>query len=85
MTRIVKNVVRRSDDHSIDTLHSIATVQRVLDDTTIELVRHLRTAAGGAHSWSQIGEVLGISRQAAQMKFGGEGARKPGGQPAELR
>ena len=75
----------RAEDHSIDTLHSIVTVQAVLDETTTQLVHHLRTEEGGSHSWAQIGEVLGISRQAAQQRYGGEGARTTGGVTADLR
>lgn len=49
-------------------------------------VAGLRSADGGAFSWAQLGEVLGISRQAVQKQYGHVGgARQPGGQPAGLR
>jgi hypothetical protein len=85
MARIVRNMLKRAEDHSMDTLRSLVTVQKLLDETTYEMVTYLRSEEGGSHSWAQIGGVLGISRQAAQVKFGGSGARKPGGQPANLR
>ena len=49
------------------------------------MVAYLRSEEGGAYSWADIGEALGMTRQSAQGRFGGEGARQPGGQPAHLR
>jgi hypothetical protein len=48
------------------------------------LVADLRSG-GVPASWAQIGDELGTSRQAVQQRFGGEGARRPGGQPGVLR
>jgi hypothetical protein len=46
---------------------------------TTRLLREAVTSARNAgHSWEAIGGVLGISRQAAQQRFGGEGAPEPG-------
>ena len=35
------------------------------------LLQAVNSARGAGHSWSAIGEVLGMSRQAAQQRFGG--------------
>jgi hypothetical protein len=43
------------------------------------LVEDLRSGEVPA-SWAQIGDKLGTTRQAAQQRFGGDGARRPGGQ-----
>lgn len=39
------------------------------------VVRALRNARRAGASWAQVGDALGISRQAAQQRFGGEGPR----------
>ena len=44
-----------------------------------DLVADLRSGEVPA-SWAQIGDELGMTRQAAQQRFGGVGARRPGGQ-----
>jgi hypothetical protein len=46
---------------------------------TTRLLREAVTSARSAgHSWEAIGGVLGISRQAAQQRFGATGAPEPG-------
>jgi hypothetical protein len=37
----------------------------------LNLHRRVRSARRGGHSWAAIGYALGISRQAAQQRFGG--------------
>jgi hypothetical protein len=46
-----------------------------------------RVMAEDGWAWSQVGEALGVTRQAAAKRWGGAVAstRKRGGQPAELR
>ncbi len=41
-------------------------------DQQLEMVRWM-IADGRIRNWSQLGEMLGISRQAAQARFGAEG------------
>lgn len=43
-----------------------------------------RQRAQGA-SWAQVGNALGVTRSAAQKRFGGAGSRTTGGQPIHLR
>ncbi|MCA1783678.1 MAG: hypothetical protein ABR500_02165 [Dermatophilaceae bacterium] len=55
----------------------LALVQRAAeaDRAVRELLAQSVTAArGSGHSWAAIGEVLGLSRQAVQQRFGGDGA-----------
>jgi len=85
MARTTRNYTKRAEAHCIDTLHSIVTVQQVLEEETERLVHYLRSEAGGSYSWQAIGDGLGITKQSAMARYGGEGARKPGGQPAHLR
>ena len=57
-------------------------LQALIDQATTiqaDLVADLRSG-GVPASWPEIGEALGTSRQADQQRFGGEGARRPGGQ-----
>jgi hypothetical protein len=85
MERLTKNFAKRAVGDGIDALHSLALINRMHESVIEELVAYLRSEEGGSASWSEIGEALGITRQSAQGRFGGEGARQPGGQPAHLR
>jgi hypothetical protein len=85
MERVTRNFAKRAKDDGIDALHSLALINKLHEGVMGELVQYLRSEEGGAHSWAEIGEALGITRQSAQARFGGEGARVPGGQPAHLR
>src|SRR5436305_14434990 len=70
--------INRLDDHlsgaiaadPLDALSLIGAVQEDLDGHRRDAVR----AAAGAHSWAQIGEALGVSRQAAHQRFAKEWA-----------
>lgn len=55
--------------------------QRVIEQAVIRLVQD------DHYSWAQIGAELGISRQAAQQRFGPlvKSSRRQGAQPAHLR
>lgn len=54
-----------------------------VDNVLAATVREMRARHGW--SWQQVGDALGITRQAAQQRFGGEGIRRAGGQPAHMR
>ena len=85
MERLTRNLAKRAESDGIDALHSLAVINRLHEDVMREMVAYLRSEEGGAYSWADIGEALGMTRQSAQGRFGGEGARQPGGQPAHLR
>ena len=55
--------------------------QRVMEQAVIRLVQD------DHYSWAQIGAELGVSRQAAQQRFGHlvKSSRRQGAQPAHLR
>lgn len=42
------------------------------------LHRSVAAARAGGHSWQAIGEVLGLTRQAAQQRFGKDDGEEPG-------
>ncbi|HEY2765811.1 MAG TPA: hypothetical protein VGJ13_17665 [Pseudonocardiaceae bacterium] len=54
---------------ALGTLHGVATLAKVVDGHLAEVVAVARNAGA---SWSQIGEALGVSKQAAHAHF-----RKP--------
>lgn len=71
----------------IDALVQLRQIQEELDEQTAQVVRALRSEAGGSHSWAEIGAALGITRAAAFKRYGGAetDARRVGGQPSNLR
>jgi predicted DNA-binding protein YlxM (UPF0122 family) len=69
----IAQVINRLDDHlseaiaadPLQALAAIGAVQRDVDDHQ----RHAVRAAVQHHSWTEIGEALGVSKQAAHQKF----------------
>jgi len=69
-------------------INALAGLAALADSVEVALrtaVHQLRNDPDMPASWAQIGQALGISRQAAQERFRGTGLRKPGGQPGEHR
>lgn len=57
-----------------DSLRHIAQLAQQRDDVDAELVQTVQAARAAHRSWSEIGAMLGVSKQAAQRKYG---ARAP--------
>lgn len=53
-----------------DALRHIAALPRQRDDVDAELTRTVHAARAAHRSWSEIGAMLGVSKQAAQRKYG---------------
>ena len=70
MTRVTKNLARRAVDDGVDTLHSLGVIYKLHDQVMHDLVAYLRSEEGGAHTWEAIGDALGVTRSAAQKRFG---------------
>ena len=51
-------------------LRAIEDATRALDTAEAELHAVVRAARAANHSWASIGAVLGVSKQAAQQRFG---------------
>ena len=88
MRRMLLAYGRRVAEKDIEELRGLAEFADLAERVLGETVAELRTENGGAYSWAQIGTVLGISRSAAQKRFGKydtEPARTTGGQPSNLR
>lgn len=57
-----------------DSLRLIAELAQARDDVEAELTRSVQAARAAHRSWSEIGTMLGVSKQAAERKYG---ARTP--------
>ncbi|MEZ5203248.1 MAG: hypothetical protein R2701_02350 [Acidimicrobiales bacterium] len=53
-----------------DALRHIAELAQQRDDVDAELAKTVRAARADHRSWSEIGAMLGVSKQAAQRKYG---------------
>ena len=70
----------------VDALAGLGLIRAETDAAIEDLVVRLRSRDGGEHSWQEIADALGISRQAAQQRYRkAGGTRLPGGQPSHLR
>ena len=70
LERYIEEVEARPGHSALDRVGHAATVAQTLSEVADQLVDHFVQAARGAgHSWSEIGEALGVSKQAAQQRF----------------
>ena len=69
LTRALRAYSRRIATGDIDALTAIATLATDLDHAMTEAITELRARHG--YSWADIGTRLGITRQAAQQRWGG--------------
>lgn len=70
--RIMRAFARRVGDQAdIEALADLVALSNEVDDAIACAVRGLRKASP-PYSWADIGRVLGISRQAAQQRWGGD-------------
>lgn len=85
MRRVMKAYARRIGAGDIAALPELVKLRDELDAQILATITELRSERWN-YSWQHIGDVLGISRQAAYKRFrDAGGARKVGGQPANLR
>ena len=66
--RVIRAYSRRVASGDIDALTGMAALSGDLDDAIAEAITALRTRHG--YSWADIGTRLGITRQAAQQRWG---------------
>ncbi len=67
--RIVRAYARRVASGDVEALTSMVRLSGALDAAIADAVAGLRTVG---YSWAEIGQRLGISRQAAQQRWGGD-------------
>jgi hypothetical protein len=65
--RIVRAYARRVATGDVEALTDMVALSSVLDDAIAEAVTGLRSHG---YSWAEIAQRLGISRQAAQQRWG---------------
>ena len=70
LRRAIRAYSRRVGSGDIDALADMTRLATHLDQAITEAVTGLRTAAG--YSWADIALRLGITRQAAQQRWGGD-------------
>jgi predicted metal-dependent TIM-barrel fold hydrolase len=70
MQRLARNMTKRVQDDGVDALHALGVIAKMHDEVMHELVAYLRSEEGGSHTWADIGEALGMTRQSAQGRFG---------------
>ena len=68
LTRALRAYSRRIANGDIDALAGMATLAADLDHAMSEAITELRARHG--YSWAEIGTRLGITRQAAQQRWG---------------
>lgn len=83
--RIIRAAGERVADGDLDALAALDGLHDAIDEAVAKGVAGLR-AEPHAYSWADIGATLGVTRQAAMKRWpDAHGARRPGGQPANLR
>jgi hypothetical protein len=70
VTRALRAYSRRVASGDIDALTGMATLSADLDHAIADAITALRARHG--YSWADIGHRLGITRQAAQKRWGGD-------------
>jgi hypothetical protein len=83
--RILRAYTRRAGAGDLDALADLARLRDELDGHLADAVAVLRHEPS-CYSWRDIAGALGITRQTAQQRWRkAGGARRPGGQPGNLR
>lgn len=67
--RIIRAYARRVASGDVEALTSMVSLSGSLDEAIAEAVAGLREVG---YSWAEIGQRLGITRQAAQQRWGGD-------------
>lgn len=84
--RIIKGCGTRVGDSDVTWLAEMAGLRAELEEAFSVAVAGLRHDDAAPASWTEIGDALGITRQAAQKRYGGVGgARQAGGQRSDWR
>ena len=76
--RVGRLILDGSDQENVDHLELVARAAEAHEPTRDLPHQPFASARAGGHSWAAIGAVLGLTRQAAQQRFGGA-VDKPGG------
>lgn len=67
--RMMRALVKRAGDGELEALEGLVSLQAALDGCLDQAVHGYREGPAKA-SWAAVGEAVGVSRQAAQQRFG---------------
>ena len=67
VTALLKRLALLAQDRPVGVLGTLRRIERATDDVLDDAVRNARAAG---KSWSEIGTAMGMSKQAAQQRFG---------------
>lgn len=87
-SRLVAAHIRNLRSCDLDSLRVLEELAKQVEAAKVEMVKCLVSKEGGAASWSQISEQLGISRQGAEQwakRRGIQTANMPGGRASRFR
>jgi hypothetical protein len=70
VNRMFRSLAKRAADGDMDALGALTACETAANGWAKAAVANLR-AEPWNYSWSDIGDALGVSRQAAQQRFGG--------------
>ncbi len=84
--RVLRGMSERVGSADIVALRGMVELRDELERSIEGAIRGLRHDPDLPASWDAIGQALGVTRQAAQQRYGTVGgARRPGGQPGNWR
>lgn len=69
MCRVARALVRRAADGDLEVLSALAKADDAVADAMVQAARELHEGRY-QYTWAQIADQLGITRQAAQQRFG---------------
>lgn len=69
MSRLARAMVRRANEGDLEALSALASTERAIHDAIVGAAQALHYGPQ-AYSWTEVARELGVTRQAAQMRFG---------------
>lgn len=70
VARVLRSLIRRARDGDLAGLEEIEVIRQAAEIAAIDAAQALRSGEQ-PYSWTEIGQALGVTRQAAQQRFSG--------------